>query len=122
VVELRFSYDMNGILEVEVTILHSGKKISEVFEQRPGTMTRTEISEAIARLRPLKIHPRDNPSNRARIERANRLWKDMRGAERDALSAFIDNFEHALASQDTARIKIACEDLESFMTPFFNDE
>ena len=122
VVELRFSYDMNGILEVEVTILHSGKKVAEVFEQRPGTLTKTEINEAIARLRPLKVHPRDNPANRARIERANRLWKDMRGAERDALNAFIDNFERALSSQDPARIKEATEDLETFMTPFFSEE
>ena len=122
VVDLRFSYDMNGILEVEVTILHSGKKISAVFEQRPGTLTRTEISEAIARMSPLKVHPRDNPANRARLERANRLWKDMRGAERDTLSAFIDNFERALSSQDSARIKEACEDLECFMAPFFSGE
>jgi len=119
VVEVRFSYDMNGILEVEVTVLHSGEKISEVFEQRPGTMSKEEIREAILRMKPLKTHPRDTPHNRARMERAGRLWSDVLGHEREALSMLIDAFERALASQDPARIREAGEDLDSFLQPYF---
>jgi molecular chaperone HscC len=119
VVEVRFSYDMNGILEVEVTVLHSGEKISEVFEQRPGTMSKEEIREAILRMKPLKTHPRDTPHNRARMERAGRLWSDVLGHEREALSMLIDAFERALASQDPSRIREAGEDLDSFLQPYF---
>lgn len=122
VIEVRFSYDMNGILEVEVTILHSGKKVSEVFEQRPGTLSKTDIAEAIARLQPLKTHPRDILPNRARLERANRLWSDVKGEERDVLSMLIDHFERALASQDQARIREAGEELDSFLKPYFQNE
>ena len=122
VVEVRFSYDMNGILEVEVTILHNGQKVSEVFEQRPGTMNKEDIREAIARLQPLKTHPRDTPQNRARLERAGRLWSDVRGAERDALTMVVDAFERALASQDPARIREAGEELDSFLNPYFPPE
>jgi molecular chaperone HscC len=122
IVDVRFSYDMNGILEVEVTILHSGNKVSAVFEQRPGSLTKVEIAEAIARLHPLKTHPRDMPAHRARLERANRLWADMRGNERDTLSLVIDSFERALATQDNARIREASEDLDSFLKPYFMDE
>ena len=122
VIEVRFSYDMNGILEVEVTVLHNGQKVSEVFEQRPGTMSKEEIREAITRLQPLKTHPRDAPMNRARLERAGRLWTDVRGGERDALTMLIDAFERALASQDAARIREAGEDLDSFINPYFPPE
>jgi molecular chaperone HscC len=122
VVEVRFSYDMNGILEVEVTILHNGQKVSEVFEQRPGTMSKEDIREAIARLQPLKTHPRDTPQNRARLERAGRLWSDVRGAEREALTMVVDAFERALASQDPARIREAGEELDSFLNPYFPPE
>jgi molecular chaperone HscC len=122
VIEVRFSYDMNGILEVEVTILHNGKKVSEVFEQRPGTLSKTDIAEAIARLQPLKTHPRDILPNRARLERANRLWSDVKGEEREVLSMLIDHFERALASQDNNRIREAAEELDSFLKPYFQNE
>ncbi len=122
VVDVRFSYDMNGILEVEVTILHSGQKVTEVFEQRPGTMTRLEIADAIARLQPLKLHPRDRMENRALLERGSRLWSDLRGMEREALTTLIDAFEQALASQDGGRIRSSAQDLRDFMQPFFSRE
>jgi len=122
VIDVRFSYDMNGILEVEVTILHSGQKISEVFEQRPGTLSKADIAEAIARLKPLKTHPRDSLPNRARLERANRLWSDVKGEERDVLTMLIDHFERSLASQDNARIREAGEELDSFLKPYFQSD
>lgn len=118
-VEVRFTYDMNGILEVEVTILHNGQKIAEVFEQRPGTLTQEEIREAIARLTPIKQHPRDALPNRARLERAGRLWKDLKGDERDTLSMLIDQFEAALAAQEPARIATAAAALDEFLKRFF---
>ena len=119
VVDIRFSYDMNGILEVEVHILHSGQKVSEVFEQRPGTLSKEDIRDAIQRMQPMKVHPRDTPHNRARLERANRLWSDMRGEERQELSMLIDAFERALATQDPVRIRESGELLDAFLQPWF---
>ena len=121
-VDVRFTYDMNGILEVEVTVLHSGMKLTEVFEQRPGTLSKAQIAEAIRMLQPLKVHPREAPVNRARLERANRLYADLSGDLRERLTWFVDRFEAALQTQDTAKIEEAALDLESFMTPFFRDE
>lgn len=119
VVDIRFSYDMNGILEVEVHILHSGQKVSEVFEQRPGTLSKEDIRDAIQRMQPMKVHPRDTPHNRARLERANRLWSDMRGEERQELSMLIDAFERALATQDPVRIRESGELLDAYLQPWF---
>jgi len=121
-IDVRFTYDMNGILEVEVTILDSGKKLNEVFQQRPGTLTQEQIAEAIRALRPLKIHPREAPPNRARLERANRLYVDLVGDLRQHLEELIDHFESALASQDTAKIKASGEKLDAFMAPFLKDD
>ena len=122
VVDVRFSYDMNGILEVEVHILHSGQKVSEVFEQRPGTLSKEDIRAAIGRMQPLKVHPRDTSHNRARLERANRLWSDMRGEERQELSMLIDAFERALATQEPARIRETGAMLDAFLQPWFPNE
>ncbi|MFZ4766255.1 MAG: Hsp70 family protein [Roseimicrobium sp.] len=120
--EVRFSYDMNGILEVEVTILHNGRKLNEVFEQRPGTLSKEQIAEAIRMLQPLKTHPREAPVNRARLERANRLYTDLSGGLRDQLSFMLDRFESALQTQDPAKIREAGEELDAFMNPFFREE
>jgi molecular chaperone HscC len=120
--DVRFSYDMNGILEVEVTVLHNGRKLTEVFEQRPGTMSKEQIAEAIRLLQPLKVHPREAPANRARLERANRLFADLRGDLRDQLTFMLDRFEAALLSQDPAKIKEAGGELDAFMHPFFREE
>lgn len=120
--EVRFSYDMNGILEVEVTILATGRKLNEVFEQRPGTLSKEQIAEAIRLLQPLKLHPREAPPNRARIERANRLYVDLSGGMREQLSMLLDRFEAALHTQDAATIHETGEDLDAFMRPFFQEE
>jgi molecular chaperone HscC len=121
-VDVRFTYDMNGLLEVEITHLSSGVKTNKVFQQRPGSLTDAEISEALARLAPLKIHPRDSLENRARMERANRLFAELSGAMRNELSDWIDQFESALAMMDKDRIRITGEELDRFMAPFFRAE
>ena len=121
-IDVRFSYDMNGILEVEVTVLHNGQKIAEVFEQRPGTMTKAEIADAIARLRPLKVHPRDSAPNRALLERAGRLWTELKGMDREVLNMLIDKFERALASQQQDLINNAAAELGDFVRPYFQQE
>lgn len=120
-VDVRFSYDMNGILEVEVTIKETGKKVSKVIEQRPGTLSAEQIAEALRMLQPLKTNPADRPENRARLERANRLYADLSGEMRRSLEGFIEAFEGALISQERERIAEAAEDLDRFMAPFFRD-
>jgi molecular chaperone HscC len=84
-------------------------------------LSKEQIAEAIRALQPLKIHPRETPAHRARLERANRLYADLSGDLRESLTHWVDAFEGALASQQTTRIKEAAEDLDRFMHPFFRD-
>ncbi|MDB6132130.1 MAG: molecular chaperone HscC [Verrucomicrobiales bacterium] len=121
-VEVRFTYDMSGILEVEVTVLSSGKTISKIFEERPGSMTPDEIEAAMRRIAPLKIRPRDLPPHRARLERANRLYAELTGELRASLNQLIDGFEAALMRGDESAITAAAADLDSFLFPFFRSE
>ncbi len=121
-VDVRFSYDMNGILEVEVTALSNGQKKRLVIEQRPGSLSKREIEEAIARMQPLKMHPRDLLPNRARLERANRVYAELVGPARDHLNVVTDRFEAALESQDPQAIKEAAAVLDSFLRGFFEHE
>jgi molecular chaperone HscC len=121
IVDVRFTYDMNGILEVEVTVLHDGRKIAEVFEQRPGSLNKEEIRETLRRLQPIKTHPRDQMPNRARLERAQRLFEELIGEERRILMSLVDQFEAALASQDPKIITEAGGEMDRFMARWFHD-
>ena len=121
-VEVRFTYDMNGILEVEVTTLETGRKFTRVLEQRPGSLTPEQIEEAIRALKPLKIHPRDIPVNRARLERSARLYQDLSGSLRSHLMHLTVQFDAALASQDPAQIETAGVCLDQFLANYFDNE
>jgi molecular chaperone HscC len=121
-VEVRFTYDMSGLLEVEVTVLSSGQKVTKIFEERPGSLTPEQIAEAIRKLAPLKVSPRDLPPHRARLERANRLYAELSGEMRSSLNHLIDRFESALAGQDAGAIRMVAEDLDAFLHPFFRSE
>ena len=117
-VDVRFTYDMNGILEVEITILSTGVKLNKVFEQRPGTMTAAEVKAAIKRLQPLKIHPRDTLPNRTRLERANRLYENLNAEERDELSRIINEFETALDQQNSEYIEHIISILDQYLNRY----
>lgn len=120
--EVRFTYDMNGILEVDVTVLSTGAKQTKVIESRPGALSAKQIEDAIRRLQPLKIHPKDSLPNRARIERANRLYPELVGAAREALTARLDDFQGALESQDPVQIQQAAAVLDTFLAHFYAEE
>ena len=82
-------------------------------------MTREQIAEALRLLRPLKLHPRESSAHRARLERAQRLFTELTGLLRDALTHELDQFEAALESQDPKFIAAAAERLDAFMKPYF---
>ncbi len=122
IIEVRFTYDMNGILEVDVLALATGERRSKVIESRPGALTPKQIEEALRLLKPLKIHPRDSLPNRARVERANRLFPELVGAARDALTVRLDDFHAGLESQELRRIQSSGAVLDSFLADFYRDE
>ena len=121
-VDVRFSYDMNGLLEVEATVLHSKKRFRTVIEERPGKLSEKQIQAAMQRLAPLKVHPRDRLQNRARIERANRLYAMLKGFAREELSHLVDAFESALESQDETIWEPAGQNLDMMLSRFALEE
>lgn len=121
-VEVRFSHDMNGLLEVEVTVLETGKKYSTVIERRPGALTPAQIQAAMQRLAPLKVHPRDRVENRARLERANRLFADLSGGGREELAMVLDAFERALQRQEEAAWEEVGRTLDAILSRYYQEE
>lgn len=76
-----------------------------VIEGNPGLLSEAEIQERLAALSLLKIHPRDQMENRTLTARAERLYQQLRGNEREWFGAQIRLFEASLASQEPIRIR-----------------
>ena len=110
-VDLRFTYDVNGLLEVEATVVATGESKRVVIESGDAHMSPEEIAKRLAELSALKIHPRDSLENRTLLARAERLYEQLLGEYRDHVGAMILRFEQVLTTQDP---RLIARDAEEF--------
>ena len=108
-IDVRYTYDINGILEVEVISVSTGEKKRTIIEQNAGSMTKEQIEARLLELKDIKIHPRDRTENRLLIAKGERLYEETLGEARDAIALFIQQFESVLQTQDDQKIKMAAE-------------
>lgn len=104
-VDIRFTYDVNGLLQVEATVLKTGESFSLVIEGNPGLLSREEIASRLTALADLKIHPRDRIEHRTLLALAERLYQQLRGEQREWFAVQILSFEKVLATQDVRAIE-----------------
>lgn len=120
---VRFSYDINGLLEVDVTVSSTEEKVNKVIENAPGSLSAEEISNSQSKLSALKFHPREQEINRELIARAERLYEGRLSEERAIIRELLTNFEVALETQDERMVEVARTEfiarLEHFDRPFF---
>lgn len=110
-IEVRFTYDINGLLEVEVKVLSTGETRRVVVEGNPGMMTAQEIKAALARLADLKIHPRDKLENTLIVARGERLYEELLGDSRTYVAELLRHYEAILNRQDPNEIADAREQI-----------
>jgi len=106
-VDVRFTYDLNGILEVEATVVSNGRVVSDVFHESRSDMTPAMVAKAREQMKRLKVHPRDTLPNRTALERADACYIELVGPSRDHLGQLIAFFLAALETQDPDQIEAA---------------
>ena len=104
-VDVRFTYDINGLLEVEATVISTGLIERVVIEGNPGLLTQKEIEKRLKSLQGLKIHPREKLENSVLLARGERLYEDALGEKREYIAELMQVFEQALNKQDLGEIK-----------------
>ncbi len=114
-VEIRFTYDLNGLLEVEATVPSTGVKRRIVIEENPGVLSPQEIAERFASLSALKIHPFDQVENRTLIARAERMYQEFLGDARMLIGMNTQMFTNILERQDPREIERARKEFEAFL-------
>lgn len=113
---LRFTYDLNGILEVEVLIPETGKKSSLVLTNNANLSSDKEIQAALQKMQDLKFYPRDDVQNLHLVHYAERVIGEVSPYQRDELEALIDNFEQSMSSGDREWFDSAREKLLGTLT------
>ena len=106
-VDIRYTYDINGLLEVEVTLVATGEKKSLIIENAPCTMTKEQIQKRLLELETIKIHPRDQMENRLIIARGERLYEEFLGQKRKLIQELLLKFEDVLMQQNPKEIEEA---------------
>ena len=117
-IDVRFTYDLNGILEVDMTIVGSGETSTLVIERSPGRMTTEQIEQARQTMRTLKFHPREALPNTTALARAESLYTELRGPARELLGAAMRAFRLALEEQDPHAIECGRGELLALVERF----
>ena len=122
-INVRFTYDINGILEVEATVVSTGLKKSKLIVN--GDLSEEEKNEKIKMLEEIKIQSENKNKDKLLLERANRIYAEIVNTEiRNHISNYLENYKMVVATGDRIRIQKAKESFSQFLDkidPEIND-
>ncbi len=122
-INVRFTYDINGILEVEATSMTTGEKKSKLIIN--DELSEKEKKEKIKMLEELKIQLETKNGNRILLERANRIYSELSNNKiRNYISVYLQDYEKILKTGNTIDIRKIGEAFSSFLDridPELND-
>ena len=110
-VKVRFTYDINGLLEVDVAG-KDGQSARLVLQG--GGMGEAEAARRLEELRALKLHPRDREVPRALIARGERLYAMTVGRLRGQVASMLDWYQMQLSTQENLRVAKASRRAAAF--------
>ena len=92
-IDVRFTYDINGILEVEVTVVSTGETHREIIIGKGNSLSSEEIATRLAALSKLKIQSQHMEEARALVAHAERLYTQSTGDVRLLVGEALDQFQ-----------------------------
>lgn len=117
-IDIRFTYDGDGILEVDVNIVGTKKQKNLIIEEKPGNLSKIEIEKILNKLESLKIHPRDKSENKYLLEKAKRIYMETIGEKREYIGKLITDFEITLEKQIPKEIEKKSEKFNEILNSF----
>ncbi len=108
---VRFTYDLNGILEVEAIVPLTGKKFRAVLTQSTKGLTQSQIDAAVAEMQKIKFYPRDELENQRLLRYCERLVGEVSPFHRAEFEAAIDYWEQSMSSGNREQYEIAKQGL-----------
>ena len=117
-VDVRLTYDSNGVLEVEAIVVKTKERSTLVLTKSSKEMTEKELEAALLAMQELKSHPREAAENRFTLKRAERAYQEVPQELRSDLERRLDYFEQALEAQNPQEIEAARLHLTQFLSAY----
>ena len=114
-IDLRFTYDVSGILEVEAALSGGSQTHRLVIQNNQGLLSPEQITARLKALENLKVLPRDRAEVRGLIARGERIFAERLGEEREWIDKLMRDFEAVLSRQDPGEIEGACKRLAELL-------
>ncbi len=106
-VQVRFTYDINGLLEVDVQVPKTGETRQLLILGQQSDISPAQLEERRRVLAALKVPPREMEANRAALARGTRCYEQFLGDRRAQIGELLRQFERVLDGQDPRRIEAA---------------
>ena len=106
-IDCRFSYDISGLLEIDVHVPMTDEHHQLVILDDSEGMSSEEVQRRRERLAALKMHPREEHANVAALARGARCFEEALGDERAMIGRWILQFEGTLERQIPREIEQA---------------
>jgi len=97
----RFTYDINGILIVDITVPSTGEKYTKVLSEN---LTDGEMKARMEELNRMRVDPLELPEYTELIEKLEQLHAEVSPQQKDVVITMIDRLTEALASGSPVRI------------------
>lgn len=111
-IDVRFSYDVSGLLEVDIVVPETGERVSLTINDG-NVADPAALEKARASLAALKLHPREAAENKAAIARGEKCFENFLGEQRYWVGEVIARFTAALETQDPRTIETARKELHA---------
>lgn len=114
-VDIRFTYDVSGVLEVLVTSVSDQKTQRMVIEGNPGSLSKSDIDKRFKELSKLKIHPKDKSENAELTARLKAAYENHLGDIRTHINHLLTQFESVLEKQNDTDIQLMRTELTTWL-------
>ena len=112
---VRFTYDINGLLVVDVHVLSTEEKKQLVFVNGVSREADEDLKKQISVLEKLTIAPKDDQNNQTVLARAEGLYAQLQGEAKTMLAAYIKTFSGMLENGSKTKIMKASKALMAYM-------
>ncbi len=102
--EVSFTYDINGILEVEVTDVRMKRMKRKVLTSENLRMSEEEVERRLQELRAYKLMPYGGIRTKIVMARGERLFAQLLGARRQQVSIAMQQIERVIMSRNDREI------------------
>lgn len=113
-IELRMTYDINGILDIEATILSTGK-VTHSCIIKNNALSDEEIQKKKEELEKVKKNDKENAKDTFLREQADTLFRMTRGLLREQIAFFLTQYDRVISRGTPLQIKRCTELFENFL-------